>query len=135
MEPFGPLVREIRKNRNQSQNALAALVHIDPSYLQRIEHLQRPAPSEKIVELLADALHVSAAERDRLYAAAGLLPPSARRLERWDGAITLVAGVMADPEINDLEQTTFAMVVTEVALHWRAAGLYLAEAVEREVSA
>lgn len=66
-----------RQHRSRIQVSLAA--GVDPSYGTRLVHGAWCNPSRTVVESFAEALHLKAAERDQLLAAAGYLPTS----ERW----------------------------------------------------
>lgn len=57
---------------------LAHLAGISADYVMRLEQGRATNPSSQVVDALARALRLSAAERDHLYRLAGLAPPSPR---------------------------------------------------------
>lgn len=59
---FGSLIKYLREQRGLSLQALGDMTGISPSYIHRIEHGERKAPTVKIIEQLADALNISFAE-------------------------------------------------------------------------
>lgn len=122
MESFGRVLKEFRQDRRIMQYVLAGEVNVDRSYLQRVEGDRRPPPSRQIVVDLAQALRLEADERDRFYAAAGLLPPSAEGLERWAGALTSAITVLADDVLTEESRREYAHLMGAVAIRWRAAG-------------
>lgn len=74
--PFGQALRELRETRGLSLNRLARGAGLTPGYLSRLESGQRH-PSYDAVMRLSKALGLTGADQQRLYAAAGYLPPDA----------------------------------------------------------
>jgi transcriptional regulator with XRE-family HTH domain len=73
---FGAVLKELRERAGLSQNQLAKLSGLDHSYLSRLESGQRH-PSYDAVARLAKVLARDKQERERLFAAAGYVPPEA----------------------------------------------------------
>src|SRR5579859_3874255 len=72
METFGSLLRAYRARAGMAQNALARHTGINVGTVNRLERDQRLPASREQALALAGALRLSAAERNRLLAAAGL---------------------------------------------------------------
>ena len=66
---IGPTVRQLRQERNLSQEALASSAHVSSGYLSKLERGVYKAPSAEVLGRIATALSVSALE---LYRAAGI---------------------------------------------------------------
>jgi transcriptional regulator with XRE-family HTH domain len=71
-QKFGTRLRELRKKADLSLRELAANVHIDFTYLSKIENGVLPPPSEKVILHLAESL---GADKDDLLMLAGRIPP------------------------------------------------------------
>lgn len=65
-----------RRASGLRREELAQLAGISADYVMRLEQGRATNPSSQVVEALARALRLSAAERERLYRLAGLAPPS-----------------------------------------------------------
>src|ERR687883_571579 len=100
MEEFGALLRGWRERAGLSQNALARRMGVNPAYVNRLEHGGRGAQKRDLLESVASALALAAAERDRLLAAAGHWPASLEQLGPGDPSLLLVADVLTDPAIS-----------------------------------
>jgi transcriptional regulator with XRE-family HTH domain len=61
---------------------LAALAGVSVDYLVRLEQGRSASPSAQVLGALARALRLTAGERDLLFAAAGVAPPTARTVPR-----------------------------------------------------
>src|SRR3954470_8919248 len=79
MDEVGPLLRGWRERAGLSQNALARRMAVNPAYVNRLEHGGRGAHNRDLLESAADALGLSAAERDQLLAAGGHWPSALER--------------------------------------------------------
>ncbi|GAA2902306.1 helix-turn-helix transcriptional regulator [Streptomyces mexicanus] len=64
-----------RRAAGLRREELAQLAGISADYVMRLEQGRATNPSSQVVEALARALRLSAAERDHLYRLAGLAPP------------------------------------------------------------
>ena len=64
------------------RNELALLASISVDYVTQLEQGRATAPSGQVVEALARALRLDAAERDHFFLAAGLRPPGADVVSR-----------------------------------------------------
>ena len=66
---IGPVVKQLRQQRNLSQEALANTAHVSSGYLSKLERGVYKAPSYEVLSRIAAALAVPTVE---LYTAAGL---------------------------------------------------------------
>ncbi|MBF6612960.1 MAG: helix-turn-helix transcriptional regulator [Chloroflexi bacterium] len=66
---IGPVVRQLRQERNLSQEALASSAHVSSGYLSKLERGLYKAPSYEVLNRIAGALSVPTTQ---LYQAAGL---------------------------------------------------------------
>ncbi|HWA62092.1 MAG TPA: helix-turn-helix transcriptional regulator [Caulobacteraceae bacterium] len=74
-QAFGSLLKAWRARRRVSQLDLALDADLSQRHVSFLES-GRSKPSRASIEKLADALTIPRAERDRLFAAAGFVPPS-----------------------------------------------------------
>lgn len=75
---FGEYVKENRTKNNIKQNRAAKMLGVSTSYLSGIERGVRPAPSQDLIEKIADILELDRKESYRLYdlAAESKQPPT-----------------------------------------------------------
>lgn len=66
---IGPVVRQLRQDRNLSQETLANAAHVSSGYLSKLERGLYKSPSFEVLSRIAEALGLPAIE---LYRAAGL---------------------------------------------------------------
>jgi len=118
VEDFGVLLRELRLARGVSQASLAGRAGIDRSYVNRMEAGGRGAPAPESTEALALALELTDHEADRLFAAAGLLPRSLRRLGPADPTILLLAQRLTDPRLSVAARAALRSTVEAIARCW-----------------
>ena len=130
MEEFAALLRRWRERAGLSQNALARRMGMNPAYVNRLEHGGRGAGNRELVEAVAAALALRAAERDALLAAAGHWPDALVELGPGDPSLRLVAAVLADPAIPAREKELFRLHVRLAALPWRPLSPAEAQAVQ-----
>jgi transcriptional regulator with XRE-family HTH domain len=119
MDEFGGLLRRWRERAGLSQNALARRMGVNPAYVNRLEHGGRGAHNRELVDGVATALELSAAERDQLLALAGHWPSAVDQLGPNDPTLRLVAEILADPTIGERERRLFRLHVHLAALPWR----------------
>jgi transcriptional regulator with XRE-family HTH domain len=83
---FGSLLRSLRVTLQVSQNEVARRAHVDTAYVWRLERAASAPPylSREVVLSLANAVNAEADDRDRLLAAAGLLPETVLEQGGWD---------------------------------------------------
>jgi transcriptional regulator with XRE-family HTH domain len=105
-----------------SQAALAAGAGLDRSYVNRIEAGERGVPAAPAVEALIGALQLSAAEGDRLLAAAGLLPTALRAIGLDDPTVLLLAERLSDASLSPEARGALRATVETIARHWGSAG-------------
>ncbi len=119
MDEFARLFQRWRERAGLSQNALARRMGVNPAYVNRLEHGGRGAGNRELVEAAADALGLSADERNALLGAAGHWPGSLAALGPSDPSLQLVAAVLTDPALTDQERALFRLHVRLAALAWR----------------
>ncbi len=66
---IGPTVKQLRLERNKSQEALSLDAHISSGYLSKLERGLYKAPSQEVLSRIAAALEITTAE---LYRTAGV---------------------------------------------------------------
>lgn len=59
---FGSVIKHARERKGYSLKELEEITGISASYINRLEHCERRAPSYPIIELLADALDLDVSE-------------------------------------------------------------------------
>jgi len=103
---FGYLLKEYRLNRHMTQKELAQAIGVNGSYIARLERDER-RPSRRVVTNMAQAMNLSAEDRDRLLASAQHLPEGdlARIIEHsgvslTHPAIQAVANALQDPDLT-----------------------------------
>ena len=119
MVEFAALVQRWRERAGLSQNALARRMGVNPAYVNRLEHGGRGAGNRELIEAVAEALSLDAAERDTLLAAAGHWPAALEQLGPADPALRLVADLLADPAISARDKELFRLHLRLAALPWR----------------
>ena len=68
---FSALLEEFRVARNMSKTDLAKLANLTPGYISHLTRGERAAPSESVVQILADALQLDIQARIEFFAVAG----------------------------------------------------------------
>ncbi|MCW5881765.1 MAG: helix-turn-helix transcriptional regulator [Anaerolineae bacterium] len=103
---FGYLLKEYRLNRHMTQKELAQAIGVNGSYIARLERDER-RPSRRVVTNMAQAMNLSAEDRDRLLASAQHLPEGdLARIVEHSGvslthpAIQAVANALQDPDLT-----------------------------------
>ena len=142
MEDGGALAERLREGLAASditQAELARRAGVTRAYVGRLLAGSQAAPTLEVVEALAEALALGPAERLRLYAAAGALPPElaatigrpaiaelltrlagagAAERERLDRLLTLVLVLAGDPTVGAfLELLAGATAAQRAHLH------------------
>jgi transcriptional regulator with XRE-family HTH domain len=118
---YGELLRAYREPR-MKQRPLARAVGLNPTLLNRSEKgTRQPADADEVLAV-ADALGLSADERDRLLAAAGYWPAVFQALGPGDLTLRAVAVVLADPSLPDDTKRAFRTAVESMGAAVGAAG-------------
>jgi transcriptional regulator with XRE-family HTH domain len=115
---FGVTLRRYRLRLGLSQNALAKVVGINASYINRLERGERRAPAREVAFALAEALALSADDVDRLLGSAGYLPPSMRTLDPADSTVGAVVRLLVDERLSPEVLADFRAVVETIAARW-----------------
>lgn len=70
-QSFSSLLENLRVTANLSKTDLARLTNLTPGYISHLTRGERAAPSERVVQDLARALHLEGQERETFFQAAG----------------------------------------------------------------
>ena len=103
---IGPVVRQLRQDRNLSQETLADAAHVSSGYLSKLERGLYKEPSYEVLSRIAGALQVPTAQ---LYQAAGL----EHLLAEADPNFEPVAQEFA-PTLAGLPKRDRAIILTEI---------------------
>jgi transcriptional regulator with XRE-family HTH domain len=117
---FGQRLGQYREAAGLSQNALARLVDVDPSYINRMERGEREPPRRELVVRLAEALSLNEADRQRLLLAAGHVPDWLLALEADDPTLLAVGNLLAAPGVSASSKQDFRQVIELLVARWRA---------------
>ena len=105
LSSFGHLLKEFRLYHGLTQKTLAQAIHVNGSYIARLERDER-RPSRRVVTSMARAMQLSADDTDRLLASAQHLPEGdLTRLIEQSGvslahpAIQMVANALQDRDL------------------------------------
>ena len=118
-EDFGSTLRRYRLRAGVSQNALAKVVGINASYINRLESGEREAPTREVAHALARALALCPDEVDRLLFAAGHVPPSLQKLGPADSTIAAVTRLLTNDRLSPEARADFRAVVETIAIRWQ----------------
>lgn len=116
---FGATLRRYRLCLGWSQNALAKVVGLNASYINRLERGEREAPTRGTAWALAQALELSLADGDRLLCSAGFLPPSLQKLGPADSTVRAVVRILTDDRLSPQLLADFRAVVETIAYRWQ----------------
>ena len=122
MRSFGAVLRQYRECARLSQLGLARISGVHVSIINRFEHDERQPADREIIDRLATALRLRAADCDRLLAAGGFFPVAIERLGAADPDLLLVAAILADETIPAAEREEFRTLLRIVGRRWRKDG-------------
>lgn len=117
-EEFAATLRRFRLRAGLSQNALAKVVGINASYINRLESGEREAPARDVAHALARALALCTEEVDRLFFAAGHVPPSLQKLGPADSTIAAVTRLLTNDRLSPEARADFRAVIETIAIRW-----------------
>ena len=118
-EDFGNTLRRYRLRAALSQNALAKVVGINASYINRLESGEREAPTREVAHALARALNLGPEEVDRLLFSAGHVPPSLQKLGPADSTVAAVTRLLTNDRLSPEARADFRAVVETIAIRWQ----------------
>ena len=118
-DDFGSTLRRFRLRAGLSQNALAKIVGINASYINRMESGEREAPTREVVTALARSLTLAVEDTDRLYASAGQLPPSLQKLGPADSTIAAVTRLLTNDRLTPESRADFRAIVETMVIRWQ----------------
>lgn len=116
-ESFADLLGQHRRRHGLSCNHLAHLVHVDPSYLWRIEHDERDAPRSHIVDAIARTLDLTSQQWDAFRLAGGYAPRSVNG-SGWSPALHLVSTVLNSYLLSPEDRAKFEATIIAISEHW-----------------
>lgn len=115
---FGLTLRRYRLRAGLSQNALAKIVGINASYINRLESGEREEPTREVARALARALRLATEETDRLLFAAGHVPPTLQKLGPSDSTVAAVTRLLTNDRLSPEARADFRAVVEVIAERW-----------------
>jgi transcriptional regulator with XRE-family HTH domain len=118
-EDFGSTLRRYRLRAGLSQNALAKVVGINASYINRLESGEREAPTREVAHALARALGLASEEVDRLLFSAGHVPPSLQKLGPADSTVAAVTRLLTNDHLSPEARADFRAIVETIAIRWQ----------------
>ena len=120
-DDFAATLRHYRARAGLSQNALAKVVSLNASYINRLESGEREAPTRQVALALARALALLPEELDRLLSSGGYLPPSLQKLGPADSTIAAVTRLLTDDTYSPEARADFRACVEVMAARWSCA--------------
>ena len=118
-DTFESTLRRYRLRAGISQNALAKVVGINASYINRLESGEREAPTREVAHALARALALVPEETDRLLFAAGHVPPSLQKLGPADSTVAAVTRLLTNDHLSPEARADFRAIVETIAIRWQ----------------
>ena len=118
-EDFGSTLRRYRLRAGYSQYALAKIVGIDASYINRLESGERETPSREVVTALGRALNLAGEDMDRIVFSSGHVPPSLQKLGPADSTIAAVTRLLTNDRISPEARCDFRAIVETIAIRWQ----------------
>lgn len=119
-EDFGSTLRRFRLRAGLSQSALAKVVSINASYINRLESGEREAPTREVAAAIARSLKLSLDDTDRLLFSAGHVPPSLQKLGPADSTIAAVTRLLTNDRLSPEARADFRAVVETIAIRWQS---------------
>ena len=119
---LGRLMALLRQRRGISQNALAKVVGVNASYLNRLESGERTGPSADVTLGVAKALRLNRAATDALMAAAGRLPPSLAELGPLDPTVRILLAALLDERMTEDDRDRLRDTVENICETWQRKG-------------
>jgi transcriptional regulator with XRE-family HTH domain len=117
-EDFGSTLRLFRLRAGYSQNALAKIVCINASYVNRLETGEREAPTREVAAAIGRSLNLGVEDTDRLMFAAGHVPPSLQKLGGHDSTLTAIIGVLTDDRVTPDARADLRACIETMCARW-----------------
>ena len=118
-ESFGPMLRRFRLRAGYSENALAKVVGINCSYINRLSSGERDTPTREVTAALCRGLNLGVEDTDRLMFSAGHVPPSLQKLGPADSTIAAVTRLLTNDRISPEARCDFRAIVETIAIRWQ----------------
>ena len=112
-----------RRTSGLRREEVAQLAGVSTDYIVRLEQGRSRHPSAQVLHALARALRLDDEERERLYRMAGLLPPTAGRMDRRISPSALRMVERLGDAVTSVDETRLEDLVVELL---RAGGLTVA---------
>lgn len=103
---IGPVVRQLRQERNLSQETLASSAHVSSGYLSKLERGLYKSPSFEVLSRIAGALGLQTVE---LYRAAGI----EHLIETSDPKLEPLMETFS-PKLEDLPKRDRDLIMSEI---------------------
>jgi transcriptional regulator with XRE-family HTH domain len=103
---IGPVVRQLRQERNLSQEALASAAQVSSGYLSKLERGLYKSPSYEVISRIAQALSMPPVE---LYRAAGIEHLMEGNDPRWEPLLEHFT-----PRLEELPKRDREMILSEI---------------------
>lgn len=117
---LGPLLVDLRRNRNLAQKEVARLADIDNSTLSRLESGERGV-SREVLDRICAVLGLERQEQIDVLAAAGFLTPEAAQILA-DEDVSRLARLFQNPSLPDEDAALLRDYVRLALAHARALG-------------
>lgn len=118
-DTFGRTLDYFIRRAGVSQNALAKIVGINASYINRLCSGEREAPTREVAAALGRALHLAPEEIDRLMFSAGHVPPSLQKLGPADSTVAAVTRLLTNDRLSPEARADFRAIVETIAIRWQ----------------
>lgn len=120
---FAMMLRDFRVASDMSVNTLARKVHIDPSYVSRMERAERDPCRREILLNMCHAMNLAPEDADSLMACAGYAPECLqaavqRIANSGDPALRAVQDVLDDERFTIEARQLFRNTIVAIAEHW-----------------
>ena len=119
-EDFGSTLRLFRLRAGYSQNALAKIVCINASYVNRLETGEREAPTREVAAAIGRSLNLGVEDTDRLMFAAGHVPPSLQKLGPADSTLAAVTRLLTNDRISPEARADLRACIETMCARWAA---------------
>jgi len=122
-EGFGPTLRLFRLRAGYSQNALAKIVCLNASYVNRLESGEREAPTREATAAMCRGLNLGVEDADRLMFSAGHVPPSLQKLGPADSTIVAVTRLLTNDRLGPEARADLRACIEAMCARWAENGI------------
>lgn len=118
LDTFGRTLDYFIRRAGVSQNALAKIVGINASYVNRLCSGERESPTREVALALGRALALAPEEIDRLLFSAGHVPPGLQKLGAQDSTIAAVTRLLTDDALSPEARADARAVIETLCIRW-----------------